>query len=142
MRPSDGRIRLWPLALILSALMLAGLSVTPSVKLNPVPPSDFLSAVRSRPALAQGYWETAVRVIQWKYSRASALPEQVPADFRTAGDTASFEEREACVVYWAKLREEWLRPENWHTTYDVDLGWPLRAARNFSHGIMRFIEQT
>jgi hypothetical protein len=141
MRPSEGRIRLWPLAMIASVLLLAGLSVTPSVKLNPVPPSDFVSGVRSKPALVQGYWETAVRVIQWKYSRASPLPEQVPADFRLAG-AANLEDRAACAAYWAKLREEWLRPENWHTTYYVDLGWPLRAARNLSNGIMRFIDQT
>jgi len=86
-----------------------------------------------------------VRVIQWKYNRASALPELVPADFRLAGTTvqpANLEDRAARAVYWAKLREEWLRPDNWHTTYKLDLGWPLRSVRGLSNAVMRFLDQT
>lgn len=145
MRPSRGRITLWPLAVIVFGMTLAFLSVTPTVQLNSAPPSGFVSVEQPKTAHARGYWEVAVRVIQWKYNRASALPEQVPADFRLAGNagqSANVADRADRVVYWVKLREEWLRPENWHTAYKLDLGWPLRSARSLSNAAARFLDQT
>ena len=86
MRPSTGRISLWPAAVIGFVLVLAALSITPTLTLQAAPPADFVdlsaSPAASRAATAKAYWELAVRVIQWKYSRGGALPEQVPEEFR------------------------------------------------------------
>jgi hypothetical protein len=147
MRPSEGRISLWPVGLIVLFVTLAAVSITPSVKLNPVPPADFVtlhaSARGAKAAMAAEYWEVALRVIQWKYARASALPEQVPADFRLAdGRPANVEDQGVRVAYWEKLREEWLRPENWHTDYSFDLTWPIRNGRSLLHAVLRFLKQT
>lgn len=149
MRPSTGRISLWPVAVAGFVLVFALLSITPTVKLKASPPSEFselrASAAAPQGALAAGYWGVAVRVIQWKYNRAHVLPEQVPDDFKLAHDTAQpalAEDRAVRSVYWAKLREEWLRPENWQTTYDLDLSWPVRNARSFAGDVLRFINQT
>lgn len=146
MRPSKGRISLWPAALTGLGLVLAALSISPTIKLKAVPPSDFVesraSAAAPQAALAAAYWEVAVRVIQWKYHRGNALPEQVPEDFRLVHDTAQPAVTEARIAYWAKLRKEWLRPENWQTTYDLDWSWPVRNARSMSREVWRFINQT
>jgi hypothetical protein len=149
MRPSDGRISLWPVAVILVVVGLAALSITSTVKLNTVPPSDFValraSAAGPKATLAGQYWEVAAHVIQWKYNRTSALPEQVPAEFTladTAGKATKIEDQAARGVYWAKLREEWLSRDNWHTSYAVDLLWPIRNAKSLSHSIHEFINQT
>ena len=76
-------------------------------------------------------------MIQWKYSRASTLPPQAPAEFKLAdrsGNPDKLEDQAARAAYWAKLREEWLQPENWHTSYGVDLSWPVRNAMIFIAG--------
>jgi hypothetical protein len=149
MRPSDGRFSLWPAAIIGIVLLIAALSITPAVQLKSAPPSDFAAlrppAALPKTALAGGYWEVATRVIQWKYSRTSPLPAQVPADFKLAagnGKPDRIEDQGTRAAYWAKLREEWLRPENWHTTYGVDLTWPVKNARNLSRMVMQFIHQS
>jgi hypothetical protein len=146
MRPSEGRMSVWPVAVIVFAGILAALSIESTVELTNVPPSDFVtlraSAVPPKTTLAEGYWQVAERVIQWKYNRTSALPEQMPPEFRLAGEPATVEARAARAAYWAKLRQEWLRPENWHTSYRFDGGWPLRDARGLSREVLRFINQT
>jgi len=149
MRPSEGRISIWPAAVIGLILILAALSVTPAVKLKSVPPSDFValraSAAGSKAATAGRYWEVTTRVIQWKYSRATALPVQAPADFTLtdgSGRPDRTEDQASRATYWAKLREEWLRPENWHTTYGIDLSWPVKNAKETYRVVMRFINQT
>jgi hypothetical protein len=133
-------------AVFLVVLVLAALSITPTVKLNSAPPSDFValraSSAGSKAALAGGYWEVAAGVIQWKYSRTSTLPAQAPAEFALANSKPDkIEDQASRAAYWAKLREEWLRPENWHTTYGVDLNWPVRNAKSFSRAIKQFIDQ-
>jgi hypothetical protein len=131
------------------ALFLAALSITPTLTLKAEPPSDFVqpsaSAAASNAALATAYWGVAVRVTQWKYNRGASLPEQVPEEFRLAhgpGQTAIAENGAARIAYWTKLREEWSRPENWSTTYDLDLSWPVRNAQSMSREVLRFIHQT
>src|ERR1700688_2669511 len=88
MRPDDGRVNLWPAAVVAFIVILAAASITPTVRLNTTPPSDFValraSTTGADNALAARYWESAVSVIQWKYNRTSTLPAQVPADFRLA----------------------------------------------------------
>lgn len=149
MRPSTGRISLWPAAVIGFVLVLAALSITPTLRLKPEPPSDFVGlrapAGAPKAALAAAYWEVAVRVIRWKYNRASALPEQVPEDFRLARDMAQpaiAENGASRLAYWAKLREEWPKPENWQTTLDFDLSWMVKDAQSMSRDILAFINQT
>lgn len=133
MRPSDGKISLWPVGVIGFIVVLAAASITPIVRLNAEAPSDFVapraSIKDSSAALSTGYWNAAVNVIQWKYSRTSALPEQAPADFSlsdAAGNARHGEDESERHAYWAKLREEWLRADNWHTTYSFDLLWMVR----------------
>ena len=149
MRPSTGRISLWPAAVIGFALLLAALSIKPTLTLKAMPPSDFagLSASAAAPqaALATAYWGVAVNVIQWKYNRGTALPEQAPDEFRLAHDTgqaAIAQDSAVRIAYWAKLREEWLRPENWYTAYNLDLSWPVRNAQSLSREVLQFIQQT
>jgi hypothetical protein len=143
MRPSEGRISLWPVAVIGCAVIFAALSITPTVKLKAVPPPDFVVLpMRPDAARAEQYWQVAVRVTQWKHNRTAKLPEQAPPDFRLAdvtGHPANYKDRAA---YWAKLREDWPRPENWHTTYTFDAGWPLRNAQDLSREILDFINRT
>jgi hypothetical protein len=149
MRPSKGRISLWPVGVIGLVLVLAALSITPMLKLKSEPPPDFVASrapgTAAKDAAAAAYWEVAVSVIQWKYNRASSLPEQMPEEFRLAADVgqpARTEDRAARAAYWAKLREEWLRPENWHTTISLDLSWPVRNAKSMSHDVLEFIHQS
>jgi hypothetical protein len=146
MRPTDGGLSLWPVGVIGLIAVLAVASITPVVRLNTAPPSDFAtlrsSAKGSDAAIAAGYWTAAETVIQWKYSRASALPEPVPVDFKlvdesgkgTNGGSQAFR-----AAYWAKLREEWLKADNWHTTYSFDFGWMVRDAQALSHAVANFV---
>jgi hypothetical protein len=147
MRPSDGRYSLWPVGVLAFIVVIAAASITPIVRLNSTPPSDFaaLRATASRPdaAAAAGYWESAVSVIQWKYNRTSPLPEQAPAEFRLGDDSgkaATGVDRTARTAYWAKLREEWLKAENWHRTISFDLMWAVRDAQSLWHAIAGFVQ--
>ena len=82
-------------------------------------------------------------MIQWKYSRGTSLPEQVPEEFRLVHVPGqATDDGAARIAYWSKLREEWFRPENWHTTYALDFGWPVRNAESISREVLRFIHQT
>jgi hypothetical protein len=130
-------------------VVLSAVSITPATKLKAEAPADFIAlrADGNAPdaALAAHYWKIASGVIQWKYNRASALPEQVPADFvlvANSGKPLTMPEQAARAAYWAKLREEWLVPENWHTAYTFDGNWALRSIQFFSNEVMRFIHQT
>jgi hypothetical protein len=147
MRPDDGRLSLWPAAVIGVIVVLALASITPVLRLNPVPPSDFVtlksSAKGPDAALAAGYWKSAESVVQWKYDRTSTLPEQIPADFRLAdnsGNGITVESQGARSAYWAKLREEWLKSDNWHTTYSFDLSWMMNNALALSRGLTNFVK--
>ena len=149
MRPSEGVISLWPLGAIAVLVILSAVSITPTTKLKTEVPTDFIAlrADGNAPdaALAAHYWKIATGVIQWKYNKASALPVQVPADFVLAansGKPLTVPEQLARASYWQKLREEWLVPENWHTTYALDGRWALRGLQTLSDGVMRFIHQT
>jgi len=149
MRPSDGRFKLWPAAVILIVFVFAAVSTTPTVKLNSTPPADFVvlrgSAAGPEAALAKGYWEVTTRVIQLKYSRTTALPAEAPAEFRLVdgtGKPTKVEDQAARAAYWTKVRMEWLKPDNWHTSYGIDWEWPVRNAKDCSRAIMQFINKT
>jgi hypothetical protein len=146
MRPTDGRMSLWPLAVSAVIVILAVASITPVVRLNSAPPSDFialrLTARGPNAAVAAEYWKLAERVIQWKYSRTGTLPEQVPADFRLAdnsGKGIAGESQAARITYWAKLRGEWLRADNWHTAYSFDVSWMVRDVEALAREITNFV---
>jgi hypothetical protein len=146
MRPDDGRLSLWPVAVIGFFAILAAASITPVVRLNSNPPADFVSlpatAKGANPKQAAGYWETAVQVIQWRFLRTERLPEQVPPDF-TLGDTTadrmSADEQAARAAYWSKLRQDWMKAENWHKTIEFDANWMIDDARAVSRGIHDFL---
>jgi hypothetical protein len=146
MRPDDGRLNLWPVAVIGFFAVLAAASITPVVRLNSKPPADFVApranAKGANSKEAAGYWETAVEVIQWRYLRTEQLPEKVPVDFAlgNANPNASTpEEQAARAAYWSKLRQEWLRSENWHKTVNFDANWLLEDARAVSRGVHDFL---
>jgi hypothetical protein len=127
-------------------VVLAVASITPVVRLNTAPPSDFAalrsSAKGSDAAIVAGYWKAAESVIQWKYSRTSALPESVPVEFKLvdgSGKGMNGENQAIRAAYWGKLREEWLKADNWHTTYSFDLGWMMRNAQALSRAVMNFV---
>lgn len=66
-------------------------------------------------------------------------------DFRLADElekTSSAERRAIRAAYWAKLREEWIRPENWHSSYEISFVWILRDIESLERGIMSLINHT
>ncbi len=136
MRPSDGAISLWPLAVIGFIVVLAAASVTPVARLNTKAPKDFqdLRATAKGPnaAEAQRYWDTAVNVIQWRYDHTAALPTQPPAEFAPGDGRSANAARQA---YWAKLREEWLQADNWHKTVTVNITWILNDVQAVWRGV-------
>ena len=136
MRPSHGRISLWPIGVIGAIVVLAVASVTTVVRLNSAPPKEFVSvratAKGANPAAAQSYWDNAVQVIQWRYDRTSVLPVQPPAEFSPMDGKADGIARQA---YWAKLREEWLKADNWHKTVTFDVTWMWHDAQSIWRGV-------
>ena len=142
MRPSEGRIPLWPAAVVGFLVVIALSVISPTVRLNAEAPPDFVAlhapGVPANAATASAYWEIAVHAIQWKYNRGVRLPEQAPEDFRllaASGKAATAEQRAA---YWSKLREEWLRSENWHKIYTFDFSFVHEAA-SLWHAMRSFI---
>jgi len=139
MRPSDGRFSLWPVAILIMLGIIGAFSIKPTVKLKVDPPPDFLALHAStapKASIASEYWHVAERVIQWKYNRTAALPEQMPEEFVRPADVdkpLSAEDRAARVAYWEKLREEWLRPESWRTVYSIDIGWFVSGCQTAWH---------
>lgn len=148
MRPSDGRLSLWPVGVVLFIALVIVVSTQATMKLNEKAPTDFLSlraTEKPTPTTAGAYWKIAVNVIQWKYSRTSELPQQAPSDFNlapSADRTISTEDRGMRAAYWAKLREEWMRPENWHTTYQFSLDWVVRDLDSLQRGVRYLFSQT
>ena len=143
MRPSDGRMSLWPAAVIVFIAVVSVSLITPTVRLKAEPPSDFVVLRASDKApnarIAKEYWDVAVDVIQWKYPRTSNLPEQAPADFRPIGDTGTAARSEERAAYWQKLREDWLKADNWSTSYSVDFGLPFRELSMMARAAMSFL---
>jgi hypothetical protein len=139
MRPNDGRISLWPIGVIGFIVILAVASVSPVERLNSSPPADFValrvSARGGDPPEAAQYWDVAVQVIQWRYNRTSPLPEQAPPEFSPADGSAQSAAR---LAYWAKLREDWLRADNWHRTLSIDFSWMRHDAQSVWQGFHDF----
>jgi hypothetical protein len=140
MRPSDGRISLWPLAVIGFIVVMAVACITPVVRLNSQPPKDFVAvrttASGANAAEAARYWEAAVEVVQWRYDRTAPLPEAAPAEF-SPGDAGKVD-ASARLAYWAKLREEWMKPDNWHRTLSFDMSWMINDVESIWRGFREF----
>jgi hypothetical protein len=132
MRPTDGGFDIWPFAVVGFIAVLVVVSITPVARLNSEPPERFVQfgvhSGKPDEALAGRYWKTCVKVIQWKYRHTDALPLAPPADFQPADDSGGFREQNAAVrwAYWRSFRGEWLKQENWHTSYTVDVTWVWR----------------
>jgi len=129
--------------------VLSAVSITPTTKLKADVPAGFIAVHvaggNSDAALAARYWKIATGVIQWKYNRSAELPERVPADFVLVANSTkplTMAEQAARASYWARLREEWPVPGNWHTTYALDGKWALQSLQTLSDGVMHFIHQT
>ena len=107
MRPYDGFIGPWPVMAIIMLVVLGMFSYTSNTHLRPGVPADFAALPvtgHADPALAARYWIVATRVVQWKYSRGNALPEQPPTEFRLpeeAAHTPTRQELEVRGAYWA-----------------------------------------
>ena len=145
LRPSAGKIDLWPLAVLLVVALLVAVSVTPTVQLKTDPPADFTDVrfpgKAGNAALAGAYWETAVKVIQGKYARTSALPERIPDEFKPAGESeqaGQSREEQMRSLYWSKLREEWLLADNWSTAYRLDISWLTRDIGSIARSVVNF----
>jgi len=149
MRPYDGFISLWPVMIIIMLIVLGMFSYTSNTHLKPAAPADFaalpVTGHAPNAALAARYWSVATRVVQWKYNRGTALPDQPPAEFRLPGEaepTLTQQEMDVRGAYWAKLRQEWLLPDNWRTTYGVDFKWALRDIRVLTNDVLNFMHQS
>lgn len=142
MRPSEGRISLWPAVVIGFVATMAALTVTPTMKLAIVPPPDFVgSSATTAPtkvSLASEYWQVVVGVIQWKYNRTAELPEQMPPEFRLVQGTGGGDQLDR-ATYWKAARKEWNKPENWHRSYQVDWSWMINDAHSLSQAVSHLI---
>lgn len=134
MRPSDDKmIKLWPVFIVAVVAIFVFLSFQRVMRLDAHPPTDFVQAGGGRAhnaVLADEYWNTAVNVIQWRYARGTALPEDPPSDFAvSSGLAGKADSAVARLAYWNALRRLWLKPESWHTTLEFDLTWTGRAVQ-------------
>jgi hypothetical protein len=149
MRPTDGRFSLWPLGLIGFFLVLALVSITPVKRLNEKPPSDFLwlrtTAGKPNVDLARQYWNTAGKVLQWRYHPTDPLPAEPPDDFRPTtadGNSPAAFDHAARRAYWHELRGEWLTPDNWHTSYTIDAMWMWRDLSSIWGDLVNFVKHS
>ncbi len=134
MRPSEGRLQLWPVAIAAMMLVVALLSFDVPLRLNHDPPQQYrniqLAPGRAaNPELADQYWVLAVQVIQWKYPFGTALPQNPLPEFTATPDIIARDRSAAGSrqQYWNLLRQLWSRPEVWHRTLEFDIGWVVRA---------------
>lgn len=144
MRPSDNRtIQLWP-AFVLAVVIICGaLSFHTEMRLNNDPPGEFVAAGKTMgytndSTMTEAYWRLAVNVIQWRYPRASILPESPPVEFAVPGSDGKVSPS-VRTAYWNALRRVWLLPENWHTSVEHDFLWPVRAIKTLVNDANRVL---
>jgi len=126
----------WLLPLGVAALYVY-LSTTRTTELRPDPPAGFvetrpewdLKRRQTEERLARAYWDCAARVLQWRYTFGSNLPEEPPPDF--AIDAQKFPgvgaaEPGSRARYWQKLRRVWLLPNAWKKSYRWNPKWFLQ----------------
>jgi hypothetical protein len=129
---SYGEKRHWPYAVAAVALITIFLSAQQQSRLKATPPEKFFSPATNKgkdveAEIAAGYWTCARNVIQFKYHYGSMLPLEPPSDFALpsggpAGITIAAQKR-ARLRYWENLRQVWLLPDSWDTSYTLDFSW-------------------
>jgi hypothetical protein len=124
----NGSARRWPMAIAALVVCFVLISLEPVHLLRDNPPEGFRSVLT--PAGIDGqrwselYWERA-RLLQWKYSFGTRLPEQPEADFHIS-DEGTVPERvadQARRAYWNRLRSIWITPSPWKVSYSLGFGW-------------------
>lgn len=133
------QVALWLVAMAASPLFIY-LSTRSVMRLRSDPPLEFFdernldaSQRATEDVLAQAYWESAVRYVQWKYAFGKNLPDQPPPEFK-ADETglpaeALKSDPAARARYWQKLRQVWTLPQAWEASYTWDPGW-VRGLRS------------
>ncbi len=137
MRPSEGRLQLWPAAVAAMIVVVALLSFDLPFRLNHNPPQQY-RVVQFAPGgtasaeLADEYWDLAVRVVQWKYPYGTALPQDPVPEFTLVAKTSGGNRAATAArqQYWNLLRQLWPRPEVWHRRLEFDVSWAGRAVRS------------
>lgn len=134
MRPSEGRLQLWPAAVAAMIMVLALLSFDLPFRLNNDPPQQYRTTPlapggQANAELADQYWVLAVQVIQWKYPFGTALPRDPLPEFTLLPKSAANNRSAAAArqQYWDLLRQLWSRPEVWHRKLEFDVSWAGRA---------------
>jgi hypothetical protein len=93
-------------------------------------------------AMANAYWQCAVKQIQWKYGYAHRLPEQPPTEFSIGTVQGTPESAAVRLHYWQKLRAAWGITAAWEQQYEwntISLGDSLRSAGQWLETHMRRI---
>ncbi len=127
------KVALWLFAIVSSPLFIY-LSTRPVMRLRYEPPAEFfdernLDAPQraTEDVLAQAYWDSAVRSVQWKYAFGTNLPDEPPPEFRV--DEKSLQSRDlkiepgARARYWQRLRQVWGLPQAWDESFTWNMGW-------------------
>lgn len=146
MRPSDNRIKLWPVAVVGFFAVLIALSFHTGYRLRDVAPGEFrdlsVAGGKTDPEMADQYWKSAVGVLQWKFPRGTALPQNAPPEFVLLPDSDAHKKPsagESRQLYWTQLKHLWPRPEVWYRNYEFDPSWSWRAAQSAIAGVSEFI---
>lgn len=122
--------------LVFSTVMLR--SLKPEYKLQPVPPTAFLSAVPEsmpdRQELGQRYWQSAC-VVRWNYQYAQKLPELPPSTFSLGANPhmSARQQQELERLLWKHFRVLWTDPAVWDKSYDLDFRWIPNLIRSMAN---------
>jgi len=142
MRPSEGNITLWPIAVLTVTVILLLLSFDLPMRLQTQAPQQFRAVAvgfenKPNPEIADEYWNLTVSVVQWKYPYGSWLPQNPPSEFKlpVLSSAAKKGGEAARQQYWSKLRELWPRPEIWRRQLEFDVSWVGRAV----HTVINFL---
>ena len=117
--------------IIIAALVLAAIAYGASrseFRLRPDMPVEFFDGSNLVPQkraserrIAQAYWDSAVKQVQWKYGYGSRLPMDPTPDFSvSAGEIGPTANDEAVRRhYWQQLRVTWNLSGAWKTQYEL-----------------------
>ena len=117
--------------IIIAALILAAIAYGASrseFRLRPDMPVEFFDGSKLAPQkraserkIAQAYWNSAVKQVQWKYGYGSRLPIDPPPDFSVSTDEIGPMAKDEAVRrhYWEQLRAAWNLSSAWKTQYEL-----------------------
>ncbi|SRR6266403_2915029 len=116
--------------IIIAAIVLAAIAYGASrseFRLQADMPVEFFDGSRLVPAkrvseekIAQAYWNSAVKQVQWKYGYASRLPNDPPPEFSVSVSEVGPVAKDDGVRrhYWEQLRSVWSLSSAWKTQYE------------------------